>query len=55
MKRKIIDLLGYCMFLAFFIIVSPFLMVYGAFMVLPRYYWYVSNTVKNKPIKRYKF
>ena len=53
MKQKIIDIIGYILFILFFIIASPLLFLRGGIVGIVRYYKYVSDKVHNKKPNKY--
>ena len=55
MKNKIIDLLGYLLFLLMFVAMIPLLMVSGAIQKPIRYYKYVSSKVHNTKHRGYNY
>lgn len=55
MKQKLIDLLGYLLFLLLFIIALPILMITGALVRPIRFYKSISANVHNKKRKEYYY
>lgn len=55
MKKKLISILDFMLFIMLTTFMIPFLMIYGAFITPFRYINYVSNKVKELPVKEYYF
>ena len=55
MIDKIMDKIGYLLFLSLIIIISPYLFISGGVSRIIRYYKYVSNTMHNKDLDQYFF
>lgn len=55
MKQKLKDLFDYLLFVLFFILILPILILSGAIARPIRYYQYTINTVKNKKVKEYYY
>lgn len=52
MKNKLLDFVGYCLFILWFIILIPFLMIVGMIKTPIRYYKHINDKVLDrKPMK----
>lgn len=54
MKRKIIDALGFILFVAFYILIIPYLFISGGLIRMKRYLWYVIDSVHDRQPKQYQ-
>ena len=48
MKNKLLDILGFILFILFFILISPVLIVSGAILRPIRYFRYIKDKVDEK-------
>lgn len=55
MKQKLLDIIGFSLFVGFFIVILPILMVSGAVARPIRFVKHVSSKVNNKEIKEYYY
>ena len=55
MKQKLLDILGFSLFIGFFIVILPILIVTGAVARPIRFVKYVSAKVNNKEVKEYYY
>ena len=55
MKQKLLDILGFILFIGFFIVILPLLIITGAIARPIRFVKFVSSKVNNKEVKEYYF
>jgi len=55
MKQKLLDIFDFIVFIVFFIMLLPFLIITGAIARPVRFVKYVSAKVNNKKVKEYFF
>lgn len=53
MKTKLLDLLGFILFILFFILISPVLIVSGAILRPFRYFKYIKSKVDEREPDKY--
>lgn len=55
MKQKLLDILGFILFIGFFIVILPLLIITGAIARPVRFVKHVSAKVNNKEVKEYYY
>lgn len=55
MKNKILSIIDFMLFIGFFLLMLPLLMIQGAILTPIRYFKYVSAKVQDQEAKRYYF